>query len=102
MRHHIASAAVAGLLLATTLVIGNLWYTRSDALGLVASIATWPIYPAFYIMIFTGPYQGPDGLPDLIDVYILSFMLWWLVIDIGLTVFRNAKEARTTARFPRH
>jgi hypothetical protein len=90
MKRHIASVAAAGLVMAIAIFVPMAWHERSDALGLIAWIATWPIYPAFFLMSFVGPHRGPEGLPALLDVYILAFVLWWLAIDFASTLFRKA------------
>lgn len=87
MKRHIASLAVAGLIVAFAFIVPMMLNTRSGVLEIVAWVAMWPIFPAFLIMMVFGPHQGPDGLPALTDAYILAFVLWWLAIDFGPRLF---------------
>lgn len=91
MKRHIVSLAAAGLVMAIAIILPMLWHTRRDALGLIAGVAMLPIYPAFFILGIIGINRGPDGVPDIIDAYILAFVLWWLVIDFGPRLFNNGQ-----------
>lgn len=101
MKRHIASLAAAGLVMAIAIFVPMLWHARSDTLGTIAWVATWPIYPAFVILGFVGLHRGPDGLPSLVDAYILAFVLWSLAIDFAPTLFLESQNREGQDRSPR-
>ena len=44
--------------------------------------------PGLYVATFLGVKGGPDGVPNLLFVYALTFLIWWAVIDLAQTVWR--------------
>jgi hypothetical protein len=100
MKRHIVSLAAAAAIMAIAVIFPALWFHRVDALGVVAWVAMWPVYPAFFIMMLTGPHRGPDGMPSITDAYVLAFVLWWLAIDFGPRLFESLGEDERTSPPP--
>jgi hypothetical protein len=46
-------------------------------------LLSWPAMPGFNLANILGLRGGPDGLPHLAYGYVLTFVLWWMVIDLG-------------------
>ena len=51
-------------------------------------ILSAPIMPGFFLAMLLGVRGGPDGMPNILYVFGLSFVLWWIAIDLVWCVCR--------------
>jgi hypothetical protein len=100
VKRQLLCLAAAALVVAIALISPMLWSSERGTLAIFAWVATWPVYPAFFIMMLTGPHRGPDGMPSYLDACVLAFVLWWLAIDFGPRLFESLGENERTSPPP--
>jgi hypothetical protein len=83
---HVQSALWAAVL-TIILVAGSKMVMNTPAARL-GDLLGYGFAPGFYLAIFLGVKGGTDGLPNLLIVFALTFLIWWAVIDVAQTVWR--------------
>lgn len=89
MRPHIVSGLCAAGL--TMLVAAALYFASGPRIDPILSGA---IMPGFFLAVWLGVRGGPDGMPSIVYVFGLSFLVWWVAIDLVWTVCRWATTPR--------
>jgi hypothetical protein len=83
MRSHIVSGLCAAGL--TILVAAALHFASGPKID---PILTAPLMPAFFLATSLGVRGGPDGMPSMLYVFGLSFLFWWIAIDLVWRIWR--------------
>ena len=83
MRPHIVSGLCAAGL--TILVVVALRFASGPRIDPILSA---PMMPGFFLAMLLGVRGGPDGMPNLLYVFGLSFLYWWIVIDLVWSICR--------------
>ena len=83
MRPHIVSALCAAGL--TILVAAALYFAAGSTIDPILSA---PIMPGFFLATSLGVRGGPDGMPSMLYVFGLSFLFWWIAIDLAWSIGR--------------
>ena len=83
---HVKSALWAGVV--TILVAAGLKIVMDTPAARFGDVLLNLFAPGFYVATFLGFTGGPDGLPDLLFVFGLTFLIWWAAIDLAQTVWR--------------
>jgi hypothetical protein len=89
MRSHIVSGLCAAGL--TILVAAALHFASGPKID---PILTAPLMPAFFLATSLGVRGGPDGMPSMLYVFGLSFLYWWIVIDLVWRIWRWVTNPR--------
>ena len=99
MRRQVTSALCAGLIVAIGAVGMFAQIGTVGAEGLLLWVASVPVLPGFFVALFLGLGKGAHGFPTQDDVapYVIAFVLWWLVIELGLAwLLRRTRPAPDT------
>ena len=91
MNPHVRSAVCAAVVTIAT-ALGPFAVDTSSAPWL-DGLLSWPAMPGFNLANVLGLRGGPDGLPHLAYVYVLTFVLWSVVIDLGQALWRWARAS---------
>lgn len=93
MKRHVTTAVWAAVITALAMFIPAIAWVLPTSLQWLGVLADTPTIPAFYVLISAGLKGGPEGLPPLSDVYLLTFVLWWGAIELARTLWRTARRA---------
>ena len=89
MRSHIVSGLwAAGL---TILVAAALYFASGPKIDPILSA---PMMPGFFLAMLLGVRGGPDGMPSILYVCGLSFLFWWIAIDLVWQIWRWVANPR--------
>ena len=50
--------------------------------------------PGFFLAMLLGVRGGPDGTPSIVYVFGLSFLFWWIAIDLVWSIWRWVANPR--------
>lgn len=89
MRLHILSGLYAGGL--TILVAAALRFVSAPGIDPILSA---PIMPGFFLATLLGVRGGPDGMPSIVYMLGLSFLFWWIAIDLVWLLWRWVANPR--------
>ena len=67
---------------------------RSHGTVGIDPILTAPIMPGFSLAMWLGVRGGPDGMPSMLYVFGLTFLFWWIVIDLVWSIWRWVADPR--------
>jgi hypothetical protein len=81
------SLIVTGLCAAglTILVAAALYFASGTRIDPILSAL---MMPGFSLAMLLGVRGGPDGMPSVVYVFGLSFLVWWIAIASGWAIFR--------------
>ncbi len=54
------------------------------------TLVTLPMMPAFYLTVLLGLGGGTDGHPNMLYVFGLTVIVWWVILSLGLSLWRLA------------
>ena len=91
MRPHIVSGLCAAGL--TILVAAALYFASGPKIDPILSA---PMMPGFFLAMLLGVRGGPDGMPSIVYVFGLSFLSWWIAIDLMWSIWRWVAVYRRT------
>jgi ankyrin repeat protein len=57
-------------------------------------ILSAPMMPGFFLAMLLGVRGGPDGMPSIVYVFGLSFLSWWIAIDLVWRIWRWVANPR--------
>ena len=65
----------------------------------VLFLAALPDWPAFWVIALLGAGSGPHGFPNYGDesVWVLTFVFWWVLIELGRAWMAKRRAARSRA-----
>lgn len=89
MRPHIVSGLCAAGL--TILVAAALYFASGPTIDPILSA---PMMPGFFLAMLLGVRGGPDGTPSIVYVFGLSFLFWWIAIDLVWSIWRWVANPR--------
>jgi hypothetical protein len=99
VRHHILSAVSAGVITVISVLTAPI--AHPPYLEWLWLVINWPVVPAMGILVLLGRQGGPDGLPPIDEAYVVAFLLWWGIIDLGLALWRGVRaRAEDASRMP--
>ena len=88
MRPHIVSGLCAAGL--TILVAAALYFASGPQIDPIVSA---PMMPGFFLAMLLGVRGGPDGMPSIVYVFALNFLLWWIAIDLVWSIWRRGANS---------
>ena len=83
---HVKSALWAGLL--TIIVAAGAKIVMDTPAARLGDLLINAFAPGFYLATFLGVKDGPDGVPNYLFVFALTFLILWAAIDLAQTVWR--------------
>ena len=83
MRRHIVSGLCAAGL--TILVAAALYFASGPKIDPILSAA---VMPGFFLAMSLDMRGGPDGMPSIVYIIGLSFLFWWIAIDLVRSIWR--------------
>jgi hypothetical protein len=48
---------------------------------------------AVYALAYAGRRGGPDGLPPMPEVFLLTFLMWWAIVELARALWRRLRTA---------
>jgi hypothetical protein len=69
----------------TILVAAALYFASGPTIDPILSA---PMMPGFFLAMLLGVRGGPDGMPSIVYVFGLSFLFWWIAMDLVWRIWR--------------
>jgi hypothetical protein len=96
MRRHLVRAATATLLTAVAfldLLLAPVWpsWQWPRYLQWPVHATSWTALPGMMILSVFGVRGGPDGMPAFGATALATFLLWWLVLELGPSVLKKRR-----------
>jgi hypothetical protein len=63
-------------------------------LTIFVAAALYPMMPGFFLAMLLGVRGGPDGMPNIVYIFGLSFLFWWIAIDLVWRIWRWGANPR--------
>jgi hypothetical protein len=93
LERHVTTALSAAVITALAMFIPAKAWVLPTSLQWLGVLAGTAAIPAGYVLIFAGRTGGPEGLPPLSEVYLLTFVLWWGGLELACTLWRTVRPA---------
>jgi ABC-type dipeptide/oligopeptide/nickel transport system permease subunit len=92
LRRHITSAVWAAVITVLSAIpAGALPPVLPSALHWLYRL--WEIVPmlALYTLSIAGRTGGPEGLPPIPEIILLTFVLWWVIVELVRALWRRLR-----------
>lgn len=92
MRRHITSAVWAAVMTVLSAESAGAWPpVLPSALHWLYRL--WEIVPmlALYTLAIAGRTGGPEGLPPIAEIILLTFVLWWVIVELVRALWRRLR-----------
>ena len=89
LRRHITSAVWAAAIVALSASVGSV--RPPTALHWLGTLADAVPTLAMHALAIAGRRGGPDGLPPIPEIILLTFVLWWVIVEFVRALWRRVR-----------
>jgi hypothetical protein len=92
LRRHITSAVWAAVITALSVVPASVWPpVLSTTLHYLGTLGEFVPMLAVYALVIAGRTGGPEGLPPIPESILLTFVLWWVIVEVARALWRRLR-----------
>ena len=92
MRRHITSAVWAAVMTALSAEFASVWPpVLPTTLHWVGTLGEFVPRLAIYTLAIAGRTGGPEGLPPIPEIILLTFVLWWVMVELVRALWRRLR-----------
>ena len=92
MRRHITSAVWAAVMTALSTQSASVWSTvLPTTLHRLGTLGEFVPMLAIYTLAIAGRTGGPEGLPPIPESILLTFVLWWVIVELVRALWRRLR-----------